>query len=129
MGSCTETSIEAPSQARVGEMVGVEVRVRNLWDYAIRTWPGQTRYDGEVFRVLDASGAMHVVVPAGVAHSWYGSFAMPGGSVTITAVSWYLGSDGIWHPDDQAEKDVAVIDSELPSDFDLIEITGYERRT
>ena len=77
----------------------------------------------------DAAGAMQVVVPAGATHAWYDSFVMPEQSVTVTAVSWYLGGDDTWYPDDRAEEDVGLEAGDVPdSDFGLIEIAGYERR-
>ena len=102
-GLYTEISIVAPNSARVGEMVNVEARIKNLLDYAFSITATMGRVNGEVLRF----GATLKVVGAGETESWYDSFIMPDRGVIVSVESWYEGADR-WYSDDRAEKAIIV---------------------
>lgn len=97
-GKITQIGILAPSSAPSGTVVDVEVLLKNILSFDVNMWPGRTRYNDTIFRVYDAAGAMHVVVPAGATHSWFGSFTMPNRDIRILVESWFERLDK-WYAD------------------------------
>ena len=95
--------IIAPSEAAAGETVSVEVRVKNLHTAGI-----YITVTGLVDGVELLFGSVSPVVGSGDIHSYYDSFVMPSNSVTLWAWSWYWGTDGEWHQDDEASRAVAL---------------------
>ncbi|MFC1991491.1 hypothetical protein ACFLVC_02015 [Chloroflexota bacterium] len=123
MGQYTDiVEIVAPGSAVGGSTVNVEVRIKNLYGYAINATATMGRVDGTVLRF----GAVHKVIGAGQIVSWYDSFVMPAKVVTVSVESWYEGTDNIWHSDDRAEKQISL--GQAISEFGSIEILRYERR-
>ena len=123
MGRYTDiVEIVAPDNAIGGSAVNVEVRIKNLCDFAITMTATMGRVDDTVLRF----GAIHKVVGTGETASWYDSFVMPDKDVVVSVESWYLGVDDTWHSDDRDEKRISL--GEAASQFDAIEIIGYERR-
>lgn len=97
-GKYTQIGILAPSSAPAGSVVEVEIGLKNVHSAEVNMWPGRTRYNTTIFRVYDAAGRMHVVVPAGDMHSWFGSFTMPSRDIKILVESWYEGEER-WYSD------------------------------
>jgi len=97
-GEYTQIGILAPSSAPAGSRVNIEISLVNRSSYALNMWPGRTRYNDTIFRVYDAAGRMHVVVPAGGTHTWTGHFTMPNRDIEILVESWYEGETK-WWPD------------------------------
>lgn len=96
-------AIEAPDSARVGESVPVTIKIKNTWtDYvhvaAIGIWDSEERFIDWLMEWI----------PAGVTHSFSGSFVMPDRDVTIHAYSYFQAADGNWLFDDEAEKAVSL---------------------
>ena len=121
------TSITAPSEAMEGSRVDITVKIKNLYsatigimvggalEYGVSPWPGIT------FPENSAN------VGPGSTRSFSGYFTMPNKKVTIHAYSYYYGSDGSWHSDDEMIKIVNLV-SIPASQFGSIEITSYSRR-
>ncbi len=108
----SDISIVAPSSARDGEMVAVEVRVKNLVNYTIYAIP-VLRVDG----VWAEEGSYEAITP-GQIRVWNFSFIMPSKSITLTAESWCESSDYYyfeWHLDDIATQGINL--EELKSQF------------
>lgn len=99
------TSIEAiiaPSEAASGELVTVEVRVRNLHTTGIYI-ATTGRYDGvALFFSPDYAN-----VGAGEIYSFLASFTMPNNDVRLDVWSWYwTGTE--WIQDDYSYVDIAL---------------------
>jgi hypothetical protein len=124
-GTYTEiVEIIAPGQAVAGQRVDIAVKIKNTYsatigilvggalDYGVSPWPTITFSDNVAN------------VAAGATHPFYGHFAMPDSDVTIHAYSYYYGSDGYWHFDDEKTKDVSL--TELVPEFGQFEIVDYK---
>ena len=108
VGTYTQiVAVEAPSSAAAGEMVPVTIKIKNIWTASVH---------GAAIGVLDSEVRfidwLKYWIPAGVTHSFSGSFIMPGRDVTIHAYSYYEGTDEYgytgWYSDDEAERDVIL---------------------
>lgn len=119
--------VVAPSESAAGSRVDITVRIKNLHsstigimvggalEYRVSPWPG-----------IEFPNSTANVSP-GAIHSFSGWFVMPDSDVKIHAYSYYYGSDGYWHFDEEEIKTVRV--AEVPaSEFGSIEIISYERR-
>ena len=93
--------IEAPSSAAEGDLVSVAVQVKNLVDYGFYIAVTGSEGGSNITFSPDYAG-----VDPGAIYTFYGSFFMPGQSVTITIYSWWWGSDSTWHQDDVKTKTV-----------------------
>ncbi len=115
--------IEAPRNAVAGEMVSVQVRVKNTYsgviglmcggalEYGVSPWPKITFPDDQAN------------VGAGVTQTFQGYITMPGAGVKIHAYSYYYASDGAWHFDDEQTQRVSV--AELKPEFSEFVIADY----
>jgi hypothetical protein len=102
-------SIVAPSEAYSGSRVDITVKIKNLYtstigimvggalEYGVTPWPGIE------FPTNWAN------VAAGATQSFDGYFTMPNKDVKIHAYSYYYGSDGLWHFDDEMTKTVYLV--------------------
>ena len=94
--------IVAPSSAQAGETVPVTIKIKNIWTASLHV-AAIGIYDTEE-RFIDW---LDYWIPAGVTHSFSGSFIMPARGVTIHAYSYFEAEDG-WYFDDEAEKAVSL---------------------
>ncbi|MBA7668096.1 hypothetical protein ES703_76200 [subsurface metagenome] len=95
--------IVAPDSAAQGERVDVTVKVKNIdtyWDHVVAC---VAIVDG--LRFIDEA----VIIRSGETYSYSGAFLMAGGDVTIYAYTYYP-RDTEWILDDQAQKDVALVE-------------------
>jgi hypothetical protein len=118
MGTYTEiTEIAAPSSARAGQKVDIEVKVKNLYSA-----PVYITVTGVVSGTELYFGSIYYAVPALGMQSFYDSFVMPNKSVRLTAASFYwTGSE--WYKDDERYVDIAL--AELVPEFSQFEIKDY----
>ena len=119
--------IVAPAEAAQGSRVDITVRIKNTYssaigimvggalEYGVSPWPDIS------FTEPSAN------VNGGATYSFSGYFIMPDKKVTIHAYSYYYGSDGSWHSDDEMTKVVNLV-SIPASQFGSIEIVSYSRR-
>jgi len=119
--------IVAPGDAAVGSRVDITVRIKNKYsstigimvggalEYGVSPWPGIS------FSESSAN------VTGGATHSFSGYFNMPDKRITIHAYSYYYGSDGSWHFDDEMTRTVDLAE-EIESEFGSIAIISYQRR-
>ena len=119
--------IVAPAEVAQGNRVDITVRVKNTYssaigimvggalEYGVSPWPGIS------------FGEPSANVSGGVTYSFSGYFIMPDKKVTVHAYSYYYGSDGSWHFDDEMTRVVNLV-SVPASQFGSIEIVGYSRR-
>jgi hypothetical protein len=117
------TEIVAPAEAVAGSRVDMTVKIKNTHaaqmgimvggalEYGPTPWPGIEFPTNQVN------------VPAGGTHSFDGYFTMPDSNVTIHAYSYWYGSDGYWHFDDEKTKNVSL--AELLPEFSRFEIVDY----
>lgn len=115
--------IEAPGEAVVGSLVDIKVHIKNLYsgitgimvggalEYGVIPWPTITFANDRAD------------FPPGETYYFEGHFTMPNSGVTIHAYSYWYGSDGMWHFDDEKVKDVTL--SELAAEVTQFEITDY----
>ncbi len=97
------TDIVAPSSAIAGESVPVTIKIRNKYSASVHV-AAIGIYDTEE-RFIDW---LDYWIPAGVTHSFSGSFVMPNKGVTIVAYSYYEDEEGYWHKDDEVTKGVSL---------------------
>jgi len=119
--------IIAPSEAKPGDRVDITIRITNTYsssvgimaggalEYGVSPWPGISFPDPSAN------------VDGGAIHSFSGYFTMPDKRVTIHAYSYYYGSDGYWHFDDEMTRTVNLAE-EIESEFGSIAIISYQRR-
>jgi len=119
--------IIAPGEAAGGSRVDITVRIKNKYssaigimaggalEYGISPWPGITFPDPSAN------------VDGGVTRSFNGNFIMPDKRVTVHAYSYYYGSDGYWHFDDEMTRAINLAE-EIESEFGSIAIISYQRR-
>jgi len=119
--------IIVPSEAKPGDRVDITVRIKNTYsssvgimaggalEYGVSPWPGISFPDPSAN------------VDGGATHSFSGYFTMPDKRVTIHAYSYYYGSDGYWHFDDEMTRTVNLAE-EIESEFGSIAIISYQRR-
>ncbi len=119
--------IVAPGEAAGGSRVDITVRIKNkhsstigimaggALEYGVSPWPGIT------FPDLSAN------VDGGITRSFSGYFTMSDKRVIIHAYSYYYGSDGYWHFDDEMTKTINLTE-EIESEFGSIAIISYQRR-
>ncbi|MBA7674056.1 hypothetical protein ES703_82263 [subsurface metagenome] len=95
--------IVAPRSAVAGETVPVTIKIKNIWTGYVHV---------SAIGVLDAEDRfidwLDYWIPAGVTHSFSGSFVMPARDATIHAYSYYETAEGYWSRDDEAAKDVSL---------------------
>ena len=119
--------IVAPAEAAQGSRVDITVRIKNTYssaigimvggalEYGVSPWPDIS------FTEPSAN------VNGGATYSFSGYFIMPDKKVTVHAYSYYYGSGGSWHFDDEMTKVVNLV-SIPASQFGSIEIVSYSRR-
>jgi hypothetical protein len=115
--------IVAPDEALAGSRVDIQVRIKNVYnatigimvagalEYGVTPWPGIE------FPEYSAN------VPPGETHAFAGNFTMPERAVTVHAYSYWYGSDGYWHFDDEMTKVVKL--AELVPTFGELKIKDY----
>ncbi|MBA7698435.1 hypothetical protein ES703_107112 [subsurface metagenome] len=101
--------IIAPASAEYGDLVSIEVRVRNLYTSGIYI-ATSGRYDGvDIFPTEAYAG-----VEPGATHSFYFSFTMPNNDVRLDVWSFYwTGTE--WYQDDHSYVDIAL--AILPEEY------------
>lgn len=111
-GSYTEiVEIVAPSSAVAGQRVDIEVRIKNTYSAAIGVMAGGAlEYGITPWPTIDYPD-YQANVAAGATHTFYGHFTMPDNDVTIHAYSYWYGSDGAWHFDDEKTKEVNLTEA------------------
>ncbi len=103
VGAYTEIiQIIAPAQAASGELVTIEVRVRNLYTNSIYI-AVTARYNGiNIFPTED-----YAIVDPGATRSFYFSFTMPNNDIKLDVWSWYWTGEE-WYQDDYSYVDIAL---------------------
>ena len=114
----SDISIVAPDSAQAGETVSVELRVKNLCDYAIYAIPVIDVDGGR------SEGSYETIVP-GQTRSWYFQFTMPSRSVTVKAESWCESYYFDWHLDDTASKNISL--KELAPEFSEFAVASFSK--
>lgn len=104
--------IAAPARAAPGSRVDITVRVKNTYSSPIGIKvDGQLEYPGQgpppTWPVVSFPEDVANVV-AGDVYSFAGYFIMPESRVTLHAYSYWYGSDGYWHYDDEKMTDIAL---------------------
>ncbi len=101
----------APDRAAAGSTVNVSVRIKNFGsetisimaggalEYGVTPWPGVT------FPNYWAN------VGPGETHTFQGYFIMPGSTTQVHGYSYWYGSDGLWHFDDELVKAISLMES------------------
>ncbi|MBI2849763.1 MAG: hypothetical protein HYX80_01815 [Chloroflexi bacterium] len=116
--------IVAPAQAAAGELVNVTVRIKNLYSSPVGIKVvGVPEYAGLPPGTYIDFPVENANVNPGETFSFYGSFTMPGGRVTIHAYSYWYGADSLWHFDDEMTKTVELAAAPQPaiSDFRIMD--------
>lgn len=103
------TQIIIPSSAKAGDIVNVEVRVKNLYSSQIAI-----TVTGDVHGTVFYFGGLYHRVNPGATQSFYDSFIMPSSSVRLYAWSYYWTINEEWcdPPDDESYVDVALVEEE-----------------
>ena len=115
--------IEAPSEAVAGSRVDIKVHIKNLYSATIGIMVGGALEYGETPWPTIEFPNDHADFPPGETYYFEGYFTMPDSDVTIHAYSYWYGSDGLWHFDDEMTEDVSL--AELVPEFSQFEITDY----
>lgn len=117
--------IVAPSQAVPGDQVNITVRIKNLYSDVISILvAGVLEYGGALQPGINFT-EYSANVDGGATYSFNGSFTMPDSAVTIHAYSYWYGSDGYWHPDDELTRSVNKSSVSQPaiSEFKIADFT------
>ena len=127
-GAYTEiTSVEAPASVVAGSLVSVKVTIKNkssseisimvggALEYGVSPWPtiGFPDYWANF--------------PAGVSYYFDGTFVAPyyppGKEIIIHGYSYYYGSDGSWHFDDEKTKSISLGTAEADAEFQGLSVS------
>jgi len=120
MGTYTSISLSAPSEARAGENVYATATVRNLYSSSVKIWTTVVASWDSYDRFID----VEEWVPAGATRTYSGYFTMPNKDAELGGYTYYLGTDGYYHSDDEDHKVVRL--EEIPeSQFRYMEITRF----
>lgn len=101
-GAYTEIAVSAPAEASAGDLVNVEVEVKNLYDYAFYIGVGGD-YNGDSL----AFSPEYAMVDPGAAHPFSASFVMPEKGLKLRIASFYWTGEE-WYQDDYTEIDIAL---------------------
>ncbi|GAI60043.1 unnamed protein product [marine sediment metagenome] len=102
-GAFTEiVAISAPDSAAYGDLVNIEVRVRNL-----HTGPIYIAVDAQYNGSRISFSPEYASVGAGATYSFTGSFSMPNNDVRLHVWSYYWTGEE-WHDDDYSYVDIAL---------------------
>jgi len=118
--------IEHPPEAEVGQLVTIQVYIKNQYSASIYIRPTAT-VNGTIPVTFFPEYATH---PAGVEYYYIGTFIMPNENAVITAWSWYLGADMVWYYEDHQVR-TTVLTGGVPPDLETLEVditpvgTGY----
>lgn len=124
IGAYTDiVDIIAPAGAAYGDLVTIEVKVKNLADYPIYiSVTGQ--YDG----VDTPFSPDYATVGAGATYSFTSSFTMPNNDVRVRVWSWYWPPMDVWYQDDYGFVDIALEIVPTTPEFRGFAVTEYTRR-
>ena len=109
--------IEHPPEAEAGQLVTIQVYIKNQYSAAIYIMPTAT-VNGAIPVTFSPEYASH---PAGVEYYYTGTFIMPNENAVITAWSWYYGTDGAWHYEDYQTRTTLLTGGVTP-DLETLEI-------
>ena len=116
--------IVSPSQAQAGSRVDITVRVRNTFsaDIGIKV-VGVPEYTGIPPGLYIDFPEPTADVGPGATWSFDGWFTMPNARVTVHIYSYWYGSDGYWHLDDEMTKTVDLAAAPQPtiSEFRIVD--------
>ena len=118
-------TIEAPGEAVAGSRVDIEVHIKNLHSATIGIMVGGALEYGKTPWPPITFPNDHADFPAGETYYFEGHFTMPDSDVTIHAYSYWYGSDGSWHFDDEMTGDVSL--AELEPEFSQFAIADYRK--
>ena len=116
--------INAPAQASAGSRVDIAVKVKNAFSAEIGIKVvGVPEYPGIPSGVYIDFPEPEANVGAGAVQPFAGSFTMPNSRVTVRVYSYWYGSDGYWHFDDEMAKPVELAAAPQPaiSDFRILD--------
>ncbi len=102
--------IEHPPEAVAGQLVTIQVYIKNQYSESIYISPLST-VNGTIPVTFSPEYAIH---PAGVEYYYIGTFVMPNGNAVITAWSRYWGTDGAWHIEDHQTRTTLLTGGVLP---------------
>ena len=109
--------IEHPPEAEAGELVTIQVYIKNQHSEAIYIMPSAT-VNGTIPVVFIPEFATH---PAGVEYYYTGTFIMPNENAVITAWSWYWGVDNAWHYEDNQTR-TTLLTGATPPEVETLEV-------
>lgn len=115
--------IEAPSEAVAESRVDIGVHIKNLHSATIGIMVGGALKYGETPWPIITFPNDSADFPPGETYYFDGHFTMPDSDVTIHAYSYWYGSDGMWHFDDEMTRDVSL--AELVPELSQFAITDY----
>lgn len=123
-GTYTEiVEIVAPSSAVAGDLVFIEAKVKNKYSATIGILvAGALEYGVSPWPSIEFAGDQ-ANVEAGAVQSFSGYFYMPSSDTTIHIYSYYYGTDGTWHFDDEKTKKITV--AELVPEVSQFKIADY----
>ncbi len=111
------THVGGPESATEGNWVMIPVQIVNKWHHALslRCTGHHTPQELFIDRIRDVASG----------ETWYlsGLFRMPNHDVVVLIASWFLGTDGQYHLDDQKTRTIKL--TELVPSFSEFKITDY----
>ena len=116
-------SIVAPNEAVAGGIVDVTVTIRNISSYELSAMVGACLEYGVSPWPEVTFPYNSVTLNPGESHSFNGPFTMPDKDVTIHAYSYWYGTDGYWHFDDEKTRSVNLTTIEVG--FRNLDITSW----
>ena len=115
--------IAAPAEAVAGHTVDIQVKIKNTHSATIGIMAGGALDYGETPWPSIEFPEYSANVGPGETRAFAGHFTMPDEDVRIHAYSYYYGSDGYWHADDEKTRDINL--AELVSEFSRFTIADY----
>jgi len=109
-GTYTEvTDIFGPSKVIPGSRVDITARIKNLYSSTIGILVGGALEYGVSPRPGVTFPSDQANVSGGASHDFAGYFTMPSKTVRLHVYSYYYGSDGTWHFDDERVVTIEIL--------------------
>ena len=115
-----------PSPASPGAVIAVVLTIQNIYSAPISILGDLTFTSGGVIYLITYDTRVSDTINPGLTMQIMGHFTMPNSAVTVTAHSYWYGSDGQWHLDDTQTVSINVQQLTVQiSEFKILDFNTY----
>ena len=118
--------VATPSPASPGTVIAVVLTIQNNYSAPISILGDLTFTSGGVIYSITYDTRVSDTINSGLTMQIMGHFTMPNAAVTVTAHSYWYGSDGQWHLDDTHTVSISVQQLTVQiSEFKIVDFNTY----